>query len=118
MGLFFADVHLLQSRRFGIHPEFRSLALSFSTHVVVPPHVLLQRVGEETVLLNMTTETYFGLDAVGTRMWEALTKTATVDAAYRELLDTYEVEPDRLRQDMETLIDNLFHNGLLETRGE
>lgn len=84
----------------------------------MPSHVLLQRVGEESVLLNMTTETYFGLDAVGTHMWEALTRAATVDGAYRELLESYEVEPDRLRQDMEALIDNLLRNGLLEARGE
>jgi len=94
------------------------LAISFSAHVAVPPHVLLQQVGEESVLLDLKTETYFGLDAVGTRMWEALTKAPTVDAAYHELLGTYEVDPNRLRQDMETLIENLVGKGLLETPGE
>ena len=94
------------------------MAISFSAHVAVPPHVLLQRFGEESVLLNLVTETYFGLDAVGTRMWEALTKAETVDGAYRELLDDYEVEPDRLRQDMNALLENLLRNGLLEKRGE
>lgn len=118
MGLFFANRLLLQSRRFGTHPESCTLSISFSAHVAVPPHVLLQRVGEESVLLNLTTETYFGLDAVGTRMWEALTKTATVDAAYCDLLGAFEVEPDRLRRDMEALIENLLRNGLLETRRE
>jgi Coenzyme PQQ synthesis protein D (PqqD) len=94
------------------------LAISFDAHVAVPPHVLLQQVGEESVLLDLKTETYFGLDPVGTRMWEALTTAATVDAAYRELLETYEVEPNRLRLDMEELIENLLRNGLVETTGE
>jgi hypothetical protein len=86
--------------------------------LAAPPHVLLQRVGEESVLLNLTTETYFGLDRVGTSMWEVLTESATVEAAYRKLLETYDVDPKRLRQDMEALIENLVRNGLLETRGE
>jgi hypothetical protein len=94
------------------------LAVSFSAHVVVPPHVLLQQVGEESVLLDLRTETYFGLDSVGTSMWEALTKAETVDGAYRQLLNAYEVEPDRLRQDLETLIENLLRSGLLETSGD
>ena len=94
------------------------MAVSFSARVVVPTHVLLQHVGEESVLLNLNTETYFGLDSVGTSMWDALTKTETVDGAYNELLKSFEVEPGRLRQDLETLIENLLRNGLLETSGE
>jgi hypothetical protein len=94
------------------------LAVSFSARVVVPTHVLLQHVGEESVLLNLKTETYFGLDSVGTSMWDALTKAETVDGAYHELLNAFEVEPRRLREDLEGLIENLLRNGLLETNGE
>jgi hypothetical protein len=94
------------------------LAVSFSARVVVPTHVLLQHVGEESVLLNLKTETYFGLDPVGTSMWDALTKAETVDGAYQELLSAFEVEPRRLREDLEGLIENLLRNGLLETSGE
>jgi hypothetical protein len=94
------------------------LAISFSARVVVPPHVLLQRVGEETVLLDLRKESYFGLDPVGTRMWEALTKASTVEAAYQELLDTFEVEGERLRQDLAGLVEKLVEQGLLETSGE
>ncbi len=93
------------------------MAISFSTRVVVPPHVLLQQVGGESVLLNVQKECYFGLDPVGTRMWEALTKGNTVEAAYEELLRTYDVDAERLRRDLEGLIEKLIENGLLETEG-
>ena len=94
------------------------MSISFSARVVVPPHVLLQQVGEEAVLLNVEKECYFGLDPVGTRMWEALTKTKTVEAAYQDLLSAYDVDEQRLRQDMEKLIESLVENGLLETSNE
>lgn len=94
------------------------MAISFSAHVAVPPHVLLQQVGQESVLLDLKTETYFGLDPVGTRMWEALIKAATVEAAYNDLLETYEVDPTQLKKDLEALLDNLVRNGLLETHSE
>lgn len=125
MALFFAGGPLLQSPRFenrrsGMHTSGPGclLAVSFSARVTVPDHVLLQRVGDESVVLNLKTELYFGLDSTGTSMWEALTKAETVDEAYLELLDTYDVEPRQLREDLEALIENLLRNGLLETSGE
>jgi hypothetical protein len=78
----------------------------------------LQRVGEESVLLDLRTESYFGLDPVGTRMWETLTNADTVEAAYQELLANYEVDAQRLRQDLEGLMENLLEKGLLETSNE
>jgi len=51
-------------------------------------------------------------------MWEALTKANTVEAAYQELLATYDVDKQRLRQDLEKLIERLVENGLLETSNE
>jgi hypothetical protein len=94
------------------------LPISFSARVVVPPHVLLQQVGEESVLLNLEKECYFGLDPVGTRMWEALTKADTVEAACQQLLSVYDVDEQRLRQDLEKLLEQLVENGLVETSNE
>ncbi len=70
------------------------------------------------MLLNLEKERYFGLDPVGTTMWEVLTKANSVEAAYEVLLSTYDVEPQRLRQDLEGLIEKLVANGLLETSNE
>lgn len=92
--------------------------MSFHARVVVPPHVLLQQVGEESVLLDLKTECYFGLDPVGTRIWETLVKADNVEAAYQELLAGYDVDAERLRQDMETLIGKLAESGLLEIKDE
>lgn len=94
------------------------MAISFRARVSVPSRVLLQRLGEESVLLDLQSESYFGLDPVGTRMWEALTKTKDVEAAYQQLLSTYDIDARHLRQDLEGLIDKLVANGLLEIKNE
>ncbi len=91
------------------------MAISFSARLVVPAHVLLQRVGEEAVLLNLENELYFGLDPVGMRMWEALSKSRTLEGAYQELLGVYEVDDARLRKDLEALVAKLVENGLVQT---
>jgi hypothetical protein len=71
-------------------------------------------VGEEAVLLNLKTELYLGLDPVGTRMWAVLHESASIEAAYEALLAEFEVEPERLRADLDEFLDKLIGQGLVE----
>ena len=86
----------------------------FTHRVTVPGDVLVREVDDESVFLNLATDSYFGLDAVGTDMWRALTTTGSVQEAYEALLAEYEVDPDKLRQDLQALIEKLVAHGLLE----
>ena len=80
----------------------------------MPAHVVLQDVDGESVLLNLDSESYFGLDEVGTRIWAVLTQAPSIQEAYEALLAQYDVPPELLRADMEELIGQLVDNGLLE----
>jgi hypothetical protein len=42
--------------------------VSLADRVTVPAHVLVRFLDKESVLLNIETERYFGLDETGTRM--------------------------------------------------
>jgi len=88
--------------------------VAFSDRVVVPPHVLVRHLGGEAVLLNLETERYFGLDATGTRMWELATQLPTLEAAYVELSEEFDVEPEVLRRHFAELLGQLVENGLLK----
>lgn len=79
-----------------------------------PDHVLVRELEGEAVLLNLETETYFGLDEVGTRVWTELAAGASVDAACETLEREFEVEPCELRADIEKLVSELLGSGLLE----
>jgi hypothetical protein len=85
-----------------------------SQRVQVPEQVMMREVGGEAVILNVETEQYFGLDEIGTRMWLVLTSTGSVQDALTTLLDEYDVEPERLASDLQTFIDSLAAEGLLE----
>ncbi len=80
---------------------------------IVPPHVLIRHLDGESVLLNLESERYFGLDGTGTRMLELLTTSPNVNAAYEKLLEEFEVEPVLLRTHLSELLSNLVQNGLL-----
>lgn len=90
------------------------MSVSFSERVTVAPDVLFRLVGDEAVLLNLKSELYLGLDPVGTRMWTVLNEASSVQAAYDVLLQEYDVEPNRLRQDLDELLGQLLEQGLIE----
>jgi hypothetical protein len=90
--------------------------VSFTQRVTVPSDVLMREVAGESVILNLDTETYFGLDETGTRMWLTLTESETIQHAYESLLAEYDVESDTLRNDLIKLIEELVSHGLLEIR--
>ena len=87
--------------------------ISFSERAVVPRNVLIRFLDHESVLLNVDTEKYFGLDSVGTRMWQLATSAPSVDAAMAQLLEEYDVSADTLRSDLSGLLEHLKENGLI-----
>lgn len=88
--------------------------VSLMDRVIVPSHVLVRVLDKESVLLNIETERYFGLDETGTRMWQLVTAAPKVEVAYQQLLDEYDVEPELLRENLTDLLARLVENGLLQ----
>jgi hypothetical protein len=87
--------------------------ISFSERAIVPSNVLIRFLDGESVLLNLETERYFGLDAVGTRMWQLATSAPSLDAALTQLVDEYDASPEALRRDLSGLLEHLVENGLI-----
>ena len=88
--------------------------LSFADRAEVLPHVLVRFLDKESVLLNLETERYFGLDETGTRMWQVVTAAPSIDAAYQELQNEFDVESELLRLHFTELLGRLVDNGLLQ----
>lgn len=81
--------------------------------IEISPDVLFQEVSGETVLLDLASEQYFGLDAVGTRIWALLNEGATADDVVETLLEEYEVERATLEADVAELLAGLAGAGLI-----
>jgi len=81
--------------------------------VNIADHVLFQEIGGESVLLNMVSEHYFGLDDVGTRIWHLLVEDGDPQKALAELRQVYDVDEATLRTDMAKLIEELSSKGLI-----
>lgn len=75
--------------------------------------VVTREVGEETMLLDLASGTYFGLDPVGGRFWQLLEEGKPPRAARDVLLQEFEVTEAQLDSDLEALLAEFAANGLV-----
>ena len=87
--------------------------LNGSTVLRVPELVLMRKVHDEMVLLDMASEQYFGLDAVGACVIDAIQGGADVDGAVVAVVDAFDAQEDRIRTDVLALVEELVAAGLL-----
>ena len=78
--------------------------------------VFAQEVDGEMVLLDMNSENYFGLDEVGTAIWQAMQESGSLEEVYQAMLEQYEVEPEVLQKDLLDFAQKLSDSGLAEIK--
>lgn len=91
------------------------MTITLDTHVTIPDDVFHQDLGGEAVLLEVKSGKYFGLDAVGSRMWNLLVEHKTLQPVYEVLAEEYNVDPERLKNDLLNLVQKLVEKNLLAT---
>lgn len=90
-------------------------ARSLGNRALVPEAVITRELDGETILLNLDTGIYFGLDKVGTDVWRAIRAAATLGEALDLVQSEYDVDPAVLRADFVRLVDELLAKGLLQS---
>ncbi len=85
-----------------------------STRVMATNQQVAADMMGEAVILNTDSGIYFGLNGVGTRIWELVQQPITVQAVQQTILDEYEVDAERCEQDIHRLLGKLLDAGLVE----
>jgi hypothetical protein len=87
--------------------------MKLTDKVVLPTQVMARQVGEETVILDLASGTYFGLDPVGARIWKLMGEGKTLAEICETMLEEYEVEREQLETDVLRLTGELLERGLV-----
>ena len=87
--------------------------MNLSYKVTIPTQVMARTVGDETVILDLASGTYYGLDPVGARMWQLMSEGQPLAAICNLLLDEYEVTREALEGDILRLTEELRAKGLV-----
>ena len=87
--------------------------IDITQRIILTDDTLLQDVENEAVLINLSTQRYYALNAVGARMLQALTSNSSIEQAYSVLIEEYEVDEAILSTDLQNLIEDLLSEGLV-----
>ena len=85
-------------------------------HFTLSDEILSQEVNGETVLLDLDGESYFGLNDVGTRIWQLLQSEHSVAGIVDTLSVEYDVSREQLESDVSDLLRKLTEAGLVSLR--
>ena len=88
--------------------------VSVSTSVTIPQHVVFRAFVEETVVLNLESGRYHGLNPTAGRMLELLGELGAVDAVAARIADETGEPPKRVTDDLRELCSSLAERGLIE----
>jgi hypothetical protein len=83
------------------------------TRLSIPAQVMSRLVGEETVLLDLQSGMYFGLDGVGKRIWESIGKGLTLGETSEVIMSEFEVDEATAQSDVFEFVSELVERGLL-----
>jgi hypothetical protein len=89
--------------------SLRSIVTAVTDQVSCP-------LGEESAILSLTNTVYYGLNPVGTRIWNLLQRPLTVGELRDTLLDEYDVESERCERDLLDLLEKMRVEGLIQVR--
>ncbi len=73
----------------------------------VDTNLLVSQLAGETVLMNTVSGDYFGINTVGTKIWNLLTAPATITSLVESLVASYDIAPDQCENEVNIFLKNL-----------
>ena len=88
-----------------------------SVRLMANPSVVSAEVDNESVLLDLETDTYFGLNRLGCQVWARLQQGLTGDEIVQHLRGQFQVPEAQLRDDVRSFLRDLQAQGLVQAAG-
>jgi len=92
-------------------------SLSVHSVVVAAGEQVSCPLGEESAILNLKNSVYYGMNAVGTRVWALLKQPRSIEELRDTLLAEYEVGAELCERDLLDLLEKMRSEGLIEVTG-
>ncbi len=87
--------------------------MKLSDKATIPPQVMARSVGAETVILDLASGIYFGLDPVGARIWELLGEGKSLAEVCDAMQASHEVSRADIEHDVLALAESLHAQNLI-----
>jgi hypothetical protein len=88
--------------------------VSLSSTARINDDAVFRELDGESIVLNLQTGTYFGLDEVGTRVWQLIDRYGALFVVRDALVAEFEVDADTAGRDLMDLVSDLAERGLVD----
>jgi len=82
--------------------------------ISLSPYVMFQEFDSEAILLDIRSQEHFGLDSLSSLFLKSIQEKCSVEESCNRILEEYEVEPEQLHKDLDSLLDTLLEHELIE----
>ena len=93
-------------------------AITLDSIIAASPDQVSCNLSGEVAILNLKDGMYYGLEEVGAAVWNLVAEPKPVSRILEALLDRYEVDHERCRNDLLTLLGMLNTRGLIRVTDE
>jgi len=90
----------------------------WSSVVVAVETQISSDLGDETIILELKAGIYYGLDPIGTRIWELIQEPRSLSSLRDTLLAEYDVDRERCERELIALLTALETNRLVKIQNE
>ncbi len=74
---------------------------------------LASKIHDEVVMVNITQGNYFGLNSVGSDIWELLQEPCSVEELCEKLMNDYDIDKESCLRDINSFIKELMKNDIV-----
>ncbi|WP_118840067.1 PqqD family peptide modification chaperone [Salinibacter ruber] len=93
--------------------ELVTMELTESSTVKAVDHQTSAEVDGENVVLDLENGVYYGLNPVGTQVWNRIQEPVSIGQIVTDLTSEYDVDYERCFDDVVSLLEDLAENGLI-----
>ena len=90
------------------------MRFGYECRLAVSPNQISCDLAGEAAILNLRDGVYYGLDAVGSRLWALLQEGKSYSEILHTLLTEFDVSAEALDSDLQEILEKLVSKGLVE----
>jgi hypothetical protein len=92
---------------------YGAMTASLDRSVQIAGDVVFRELDGEAVILNLESGVYFGLDPIGTRIWQLCQEHASLRLVWEAMQREFDESAETLQSDLLAFIDELSTRGLV-----
>jgi hypothetical protein len=92
------------------------MSLSLDAYEVNEPAVISETIDGETIIINLTSGTYYSLNHAGAAIWAAIQQSARLEAISAMVRARYNVNGHDVEQEISSLVQSLLKENLVRPR--